>query len=261
MFDFHMHSGVSFDSRESPEKMVAAAVGAGLKEICFTDHLDYEEVSTGAQVLFETEDYNAAYDHLEETGLKIRKGFEFGMLPGNRDVFLKDLQRRKFDFIIGSVHFVDGIDIFYKEYWENKTQKAAETAYFERILDCVKAHDCFDVLGHLTYIGKIINNPAMGAVAMREYQELTDEIFRILVAKGKGIEVNTSGVDRCGVFLPDEVYLRRFKELGGEIVTVGSDAHTADRVGQYCHEACTLVKDIFGYVCTFENRTPIFHKL
>ena len=64
-----------------------------------------------------------------------------------------------------------------------------------------------------------------------------------------------------GAFLPDEAYLRRFKELGGEIVTVGSDAHSFDRVGQYCKEACELVNQIFGHICTFEDRKPIFHKL
>lgn len=261
MFDFHMHSGVSFDSKESAEKMVEAAVKAGMKEICFTDHLDYEEVSTGIKVWFDTEDYNAAYDHLHHTGIKLRKGFEFGMLPGNQETFRKDLERRHFDFIIGSIHFVDGVDIFYKEYWENKTPEAAETAYFERILECVKKHDSYDVLGHLTYIGKVINNPGMRAIAEKEYRDLTDEIFRVLIEKGKGIEVNTSGKDRCGAFLPDEAYLRRFKELGGQIVTVGSDAHTFDRVGQYCHEACALVNEIFGHVCTFEDRKPIFHRL
>ena len=74
------------------------------------------------------------------------------------------------------------------------------------------------------------------------------------------MEVNTSGMDRVGEFLPSKAFLKRFRELGGEIVTVGSDAHNADRVGQYTKEAIEMVKDIFGYVCTFENRKPIFHK-
>lgn len=261
MFDFHLHSGVSFDSQESAEKIVEAAVKAGMKEICFTDHLDYEEVPTGIKVWFETDEYNAAYDHLCHKDLKIRKGFEFGMLPDNQQTFLDDLQRRHFDFIIGSVHFADGVDIFYEEFWKGRTPQAAELSYFERILTCVKAHDSFDVLGHITYIGKVLNNPNLRAVPLEEYRELVDEIFRVVIQKGKGIEVNTSGFDRCGAFLPDEAYLRRFKELGGEIVTVGSDAHSFGRVGQYCHEACRLVSDIFGYVCTFEDRKPIFHKI
>ena len=68
-------------------------------------------------------------------------------------------------------------------------------------------------------------------------------------------------MDRCGGFLPTADYFRRFKELGGEIVTIGSDAHTTGRVGQYALDACAVLKDIFGYVCTFENRQPVFHKL
>ena len=75
------------------------------------------------------------------------------------------------------------------------------------------------------------------------------------------MEINSSGVDRVGEFLPSADFLRRFHELGGEIVTIGSDAHAADRVGQYHKEALEIEKDIFGHVCTFENRTPIFHKL
>ena len=88
-----------------------------------------------------------------------------------------------------------------------------------------------------------------------------DEILRVLIAKGKGMEINTSGVDRVGVFLPDEAVVRRYHQLGGEIITIGSDAHTPDRVGQYTDRATRLCREVFGYVCTFENRQPVFHKL
>jgi histidinol-phosphatase (PHP family) len=85
--------------------------------------------------------------------------------------------------------------------------------------------------------------------------------MKTLIAKGKGMEINTSGVDRCGDFLPDISYLKLFKDLGGRIITVGSDAHTPDRVGQYITGACNMAKEVFGHVCTFQNREPIFHKL
>ena len=85
--------------------------------------------------------------------------------------------------------------------------------------------------------------------------------MKTVIAKGKGMEINTSGVDRVGDFLPSAPFLKRYKELGGEIVTVGSDAHDPSRVGQYAKEALDILKDVFGYVCTFENRKPIFHKL
>ena len=90
---------------------------------------------------------------------------------------------------------------------------------------------------------------------------MVDEILRTLAKKGKGMEVNTSGMDRAGDYLPGAVYLKRFQELGGKIVTVGSDAHRCDRVGQYSFEVCRMLKDIFGHVCTFRDREPVFHRL
>ena len=79
--------------------------------------------------------------------------------------------------------------------------------------------------------------------------------------KGKGMEINTSGVDRVGDFLPSRDFIKRFRELGGEIVTVGSDSHDATRVGQYVDGAIELAKDVFGYVCTFESRRAVYHRL
>ena len=261
MFDYHIHSRVSYDSKEIPENIVKAAIDRGLKEICFTDHLDYGVSPAGESLTFETEIYNQNYDHLVCSDLKIRRGFEFGMLPDNQDTFQQDLARRHFDFVIGSVHFVEEQDVYFEPYWQGRSQHEAEQLYFEEVLKCVKTHDAFDVLGHLTYISKVRVNPQLRPIAYSEHHELFDEIFRTLVLKGKGIEVNTSGKDRCGDFLPGLEFLKRFKELGGEIVTVGSDAHAANRVGQYCNEVCQMIGEIFGFVATFENRRPIFHKL
>ena len=261
MFDFHMHTKVSYDGRATAQEMVQAALKAGLKEICFTDHLDYDPLNPNNPMDFDTNAYNAAYDSLEAAGLLIRKGAEFGMLADNAQTLREDLKRRHFDFIIGSVHFVDGKDPYFPEFWQTHTLDQAELRYFETLLECVQAHDDFDVLGHLTYMSKTRCNPEKRPIHYKAYREVVDEILRTLVKKDKGMEVNTSGMDVCGVFFPDDVYLRRFKELGGQIVTIGSDAHTADRVGQYSFEACAIVKEIFGYVCTFEKRQPIFHKL
>ena len=260
MFDFHMHSVVSFDGHGQAADMLAAAARMGMKEICFTDHLDYDPLTLDPGFLFDTQVYNDTYDRLHHAEVKVRRGMEFGMLPDNADTMKADLQRRPFDFVLGSVHFVEDVDIYYDGYWQGKTMDQAERIFLEQTLACVKAHDDFDVLAHLTYISKAGGNPTKRPVSYELHRELIDEIFRALVQKGKGMEVNTSGVDRCGVYLPTVDYLRRFKELGGEIVTVGSDAHDSDRVGQYCHEACRMVRDIFGYVCTFEDRKPIFHK-
>ena len=261
MFDYHMHSIVSFDGHDSGLQLVQAAKAAGLKEICFTDHLDYDPLGKMGVLAFDTARYNAEYDCLQMEGLKIRRGMEFGMTSDNRAQFKADLKRRPFDFVLGSIHFVDDLDVYFEEYWHDKTVFEAERRYLEATLDCVRLHDDYDVLAHLTYIGKTSSHHAPRPVPFAEHRELIDEILKTVAQKGKGLEMNTSGVDRCGGFLPTEDYFRRFKEFGGQIVTIGSDAHTATRVGQYSFEACEILKDIFGYVCTFEERKPIFHKL
>ncbi len=261
MFDYHMHSTVSFDGHDTPERMVQAAVDAGLKEICFTDHIDHEINVEKEIMVFNQDVYNASYDHLEAAGLKIRKGMEYGLKPHNQAQLKQDLQRREFDYVLGSVHFVDEVDVYIEPYWVNKDVASAYKEFMEQTYACVKAHEDFDVLAHLTFISKGRANPTKELLRYEDHREIADEILRELARKGKGLEMNTSGVDRCGGFLPTADYFRRFKELGGEIVTIGSDAHTWDRVGQYSKEACEILKDIFGYVCTFENRQPIFHKL
>ena len=261
MFDYHMHSHVSFDGHDSGLAMALAAKAAGLKEICFTDHIDHDCDASGNSMVFDTAAYNAEYDDLQIEGLKIRRGLEYGLKPYNKDMLREDLKRRHFDFVLGSVHFVNEQDIYYKEFWQNKTVEQAVALFLEETLKCVEHHDGYDVLGHLSYICKARAHPDPKPLYYRDHREIVDEIMKILVRKGKGMEINTSGVDRCGDFLPTEEFFRRFKELGGEIVTIGSDAHNAERVGQYSGRACQMMKDIFGYVCTFEDRKPIFHKL
>ena len=122
MFDYHMHTTVSFDAKGTPEEMVEAALKAGLKEICFTDHIDYELGVEKQTMVFDTEAYNAAYDHLEDRdGLKIRRGMEFGLKSYNQEDLKRDLQRRHFDFVLGSVHFVEEGDVYWKPFWEGRT--------------------------------------------------------------------------------------------------------------------------------------------
>ena len=261
MFDFHIHTDISYDGHTTGEAVVEAAVKAGLKEICFTDHLDYDPLDRAHRLDFDTQRYNAAYDHLQAEGLKIRRGCEFGMLTDTPETLQQDLQRRHFDFVIASVHFIDGRDPYLPEFWQYHTVEQAEQRYLETLLECLQLHDDFDVMGHLTYISKTRYNPLKRPIRYETYREIIDEILRTLVRKDKGMEINTSGVDICGVFLPEIEFLRRFKELGGSIVTVGSDAHDARRVGQYCDRAVEMAREVFGYVCTFEDRKPIFHRI
>lgn len=260
MFDCHMHSTVSFDGHATPEQMLAAAQAAGLREICFTDHIDDDPRPNARSQRFTPEAYSAAYDALESQYVKIRRGMEFCLLQDNQQSFKECLTWREFDFVLGSIHYADGEDVYYPPYWEGKTLFQAEQRFLEYTLQCVTVHDDFDVLGHLTYLSKAQHHPTHAPIILDNHRDLVAQIMKVLISKGKGMEINTSGVDRCGAYLPAAEYLRLFKDLGGKIVTVGSDAHTADRVGQYCFDACAIVKEIFGYVCTFEKREPIFHR-
>ena len=261
MYDFHMHTVVSYDGHNTPMEMAQAAVKAGLKEICFTDHLDYQQGTPREVYAYATEAYRAGYDGLALPGLTVRQGTEVGMTSWNKAEIQKDVAAFPYDFVIGSIHFIDNIDIYYPEFWVGRDFLATERIYYEETLRCVQLHDDFDVLGHLTYISKCKGHPSPRIIPLEDHKEIIAEIMKALIAKDKGMEINTSGVDRCGDFLPGISYLKLFKELGGEIVTVGSDAHTADRVGQYVNDGIAMAKEVFGHVCTFQNRTPVFHKL
>lgn len=259
-FDYHIHSRVSFDGHDSGYALARAAREKGLSEICFTDHRDYvpEEKQT---MVFDLGEYSREYDSLEIPGLKIRRGMEFGMTPHNQARFHEDIALRRFDFVLGSVHFVDNQDVYFAPYWQGKTMQEAECRYLEETLECVRTHDEFDVLAHLNFLSKSPASPSPRALPYEEHAELVDAIFEELIRKGKGLEMNTSGFDRGVGFLPERAFFQRFRQLGGEIVTVGSDAHRCNRVGQYTDQAACILGEIFGYVCTFESRQPIFHKI
>lgn len=261
MFDYHMHSSLSFDSKASPMEMALAAREKGLQEICFTDHYECNADPQKIHNLFSHEAHRAFYDNFFVPGISVRKGVEAGLTRWNSSQLDDFLTVYPFDFVIGSVHYANGFDPWEPEYWQGISVQKAFRIYLEEVYHCVQIHNNYDVLGHLTYVCKSAYNPTHEAVQMKDFQDITDEILKVLAAKGKGLEINTSGVDRAGAFLPSADFLLRFKELGGEIVTVGSDAHDPSRVGQYAPQALAILEDIWGYVCTFENRNPVFHKL
>ncbi len=257
MFDYHVHTRVSFDGHNSGLEMALAARDRGVKELCFTDHMDY---TPEMDMVFDLDAYAREYDGLEVPGILIRRGVEYGLTPDNREQLRADLQKRQFDFVLGSVHLVDGLDVYMAPYWADKTPAQAVERFLEETLKCVTIHEDYDVLGHLTFISKARANPTHALLHYDDHREIFDEILKQLVRHGKGLEVNTSGIERCGGPLPTMDFFRRFRELGGQIVTVGSDAHDTRRAGQFTQEMTAQLRDIFGYVCTFQNRQPIFHR-
>lgn len=252
MFDFHMHSRVSFDGHDTGRAMAQRRLDAGLREVVHRPSGLRPHRPDGRSDL----PHGGLQRRIRPSGAsRPDHPAGRGIRPcrDNQAQFRKDLARRPFDFVLGSIHFVDGLDVYFEPFWRGKTVHQVEQRYLEETLACVQVHEDFDVLAHLTYISKPPCHPTHAPLSYDAHREVIDEILRVLAAKGKGLEMNTSGVDRCGDFLPSADIFRRFRELGGEIVTVGSDAHRCNRVGQYTFRACDILKDIFGYVCTFEN--------
>lgn len=261
MFDFHLHTKLSFDSETDPYDMISAAEAAGLREICLTDHFDHNSEIDLTHNLFSVADYINIIKPSTSERIKVRHGVEFGLTTWNKEHLTELNSALGFDFVIGSVHYLNGTDPYFPDYWIGKSIKKCFSDYLEAVYNCVNVHDGYDVLGHINYVCKSPSSPTSEPLYYRDYSDIIDEIFKVVINKGKGIEVNTSGFDKVGEFLPSRDFLVRYKELGGEIVTIGSDAHTPERVGQYSFDVADMLKDIFGYACTFEKRKPIFHKL
>ena len=138
MFDYHMHSRVSFDGKSDALDMALAAKERGLEEICFTDHIDHEINVEKEIMVFDQQVYNETYNNLEVPGLKIRHGVEYGLKIGNRGQLLEDLKRYPFDFVLGSVHFVKEVDVYLEPYWEGKNLQEAYREVMEETLACVQ---------------------------------------------------------------------------------------------------------------------------
>ena len=211
MFDYHMHSRVSFDSKEDPANIIKAAEKMCLREICFTDHTDYFANVDEQKWVFDQQVYSDNYDHLSHPTIKIRRGMEFGLKPYNADQLAVDAKKRDYDFILGSVHLVNEVDVYEPSYWQTITVPEAEIAYLEETLKCVQHHDGYDVLGHLTYLSKCRGHHTHKPIDLNRYRDIVEEIFKNIISRGKGIEVNTSGWDRCGDYLPGMDYVRLYK--------------------------------------------------
>ena len=260
MFDFHMHSLVSGDSQASPEEMVAAAEAAGLKEICFTDHMDCK-IGLKETNVFTQESYQKAYENLRSEKVVIRFGMEFGMMMNNRERFLQEVAKRDYDFIIGSLHNIGSCNVYYQSFNEGKTQEQVYAYYLESVLECLEVHRDFHVLGHMTFPTKAAKNPEHTPYTMEKYGDLAEEIFKKLTTMGIGLEVNTSGIKSSGQPIPPLDFVKRYVEMGGEIITIGSDAHKPEQVGNYVFETLQRLKEITPWICTFAEGKPKFHRI
>lgn len=256
--DQHLHTSFSGDSETPPEEQAEKAIALGIERICFTDHHDHDVVS---DIDFELDipRYMAAMSELKKKysgRLDIRTGIELGLQSHIADYLYKLTEKYPFDFVIGSVHFIDGLDPYYPEYFE-KHGKNSYRLYFETLLRRIRKVKCYDSLGHLDYIVRY-GAPHGLTYSYSEYGDYIDEILRQIISDGKALECNTGGLSR-GLTEPNpcrDVFVR-YRELGGELITLGSDAHSPETLG-CCFDRCgAMLRDCgFKYYAVYEKRRP-----
>ena len=267
LWDCHMHSSFSADSDTSMEDMIREAICRGLTGICFTEHLDPDYPPTPDNEIFELDldGYRETLFRLREKyqkELQIHFGIELGLQPHLNSYFHKLLKTMPFDFVIGSSHIVHGYDPYYKEYFKGREESACYREYFESILENLHAFSEMDVYGHIDYIVRYGPNQNKYYTYER-YQDILDEILRTVIARGRGIELNTGGFHYgLGEPNPCRAVIRRYRELGGEIITVGADAHGPEKIAYDFDKAAAILADCgFKYYTVFQNRKPEFVKL
>lgn len=261
MFDFHMHSSFSADCSVPMEDMVKGAIQKGMKTICFTEHIDYEYPDETITFDIDYTAYSNEINKLREQygkDITITKGIEIGLQPHLLDRYEQLIASNPFEFAILSLHTVERKALHYGELFIGKTTEEAFQAYYDELLHCVKNFNAYSILGHIDLIKRYSTE-----TVKEPFHDVLKEIFSIIIPQGKGIEINTSGV-RYGMTsnLPSRDILELYKAAGGEIITLGSDAHKPEDIGFQFKESIHLLQDIgFQYVATYENDQPIFHKI
>ncbi|MBR0419109.1 MAG: histidinol-phosphatase HisJ family protein [Erysipelotrichaceae bacterium] len=285
--DYHVHSEFSDDSRETMEKQIERAIELGFDELCFTDHVDYgikkdwdegdiewrggDGMSSSASEMdplanVNYPEYFGKILRMRETykgKIQIRSGLEFGVqsitIPRYEDLWTK--WGSELDFVPLSMHQVNNLEFWTQDFQKGKTQKEYNEEYYREILKVMKEFKHYSVLAHLDLIVRYDKN---GIYPFEEVQDLIAEILKTAIADGKGIEVNTSSW-HYGLkdTQPSRDILRLYKDLGGKIITIGSDAHSTTYIGDHIDDTRRILKDEIGFeqFCTFDHMVPIFHDL
>jgi len=253
--DYHVHTSYSDDSEYPMEEVVRDAVSLGLEEICFTDHVDY-----GVK-----RDWDDPRGILYRRG---RSGEPEHMALANVDypryaseiAALKDKYKDQITIVILSVHQVENKEFWTQDFQSGRTQAEYNLRYYEEILALVQQYHNYSILGHLDLISRY---DKAGSFPFEKIRSIIEKILITVITDGKGIEVNTSS-HRYGLsdLTPSIDILRLYRDLGGKIITVGSDSHRKEHLGAYIAEALNILKTI-GYkeVYTFEQMQPIPHKI
>ncbi|WP_029230693.1 histidinol-phosphatase HisJ family protein [Butyrivibrio sp. VCB2006] len=268
--DYHLHTHNSGDSEAPMKDMVESAISKGLTEMCFTEHMDLdfpitEQVPEGLFTLDIPPYEKDLFSYREEykDRIAIKYGIELGLQPQILADNKAIIQNHGFDFVIGSVHLLDHKDpYYYSNYWSAQDEDSVIRRYFESTLENIKLFSDFDVLGHLDYIVRY--TPSKGAdYSYFKYKDIIDEILSLLIEMKKGLDLNTkalvSGNENPN---PGIDILKRYHELGGRIITFGSDAHVPDGVAGCFDKAKDIaLKCGFDSYYTFTKRVPCANTL
>lgn len=263
-WDCHMHSSFSADSSTPMEDMIQRAIQLELGGICFTEHLDPDYPPTPENLEFSLNipAYKKALCELKDKyqdRLELRFGIEIGLQPHLEQFFRNLLESVSFDFVIGSSHIVHGFDPYYPEFFQGRREWECYMEYFESILENLSCFSEMDVYGHIDYVVRYGPNKNR-EYSYGRYQDILDEILRALISRNVGIELNTGGF-HYGLGEPNPccAIIRRYRELGGELITVGADAHAPDKIAYSFDKAADILRESgFQYYTIFKNRKPEF---
>ena len=267
--DYHLHSSFSGDSDTPMEEMIQKGIALGLTRMCFTEHhdLDYPVTESTPAGFFELNPDAYLYDFLKlkekyADRITLCFGVELGMQPHLACRNAAFSKAHDYDFIIASSHLCNGKDPYYPSFYEGRSQDEAYLEYFASIPANLQAFGNFDVYGHLDYVVRYGPKKDEG-YSYEKYRDIFEQILQRLIEMEKGIEINTSALSR-GMREPNPCIgvLRRYRELGGEIITTGSDAHDPGQIAHAFDRAADILQDCgFRYNTPFEKRSPSFHKL
>lgn len=273
--DYHTHTVFSDDSNYPMEECVKDAISLRIKEICFTDHVDYgvkydlkdlkpEEVE-GKVLNVDFEKYFPEIERVKELykgKISIKTGLEFGVQKQTIPQYKELFKKYPFDFIIMSVHEIDNKELWNHSFQDGKTEAEYYSLYFENIYYIVQNFHNYSVLGHLDLLKRYDEKDGYNPFV--ENKEIITKILKYIIADGKGIELNTSTKKyHLDDLMPSRDILRLYLELGGEILTIGSDSHCKkDLTNSHIEELKQELREIgFKKFCTFEKMQPTFHEL
>lgn len=264
MYDYHNHTNFSSDSTTPMAEMVQTAYEKGLEEIAITDHYDPNYPDPEFPFTIDFAKYQQTLEEVQEQfrgKIKVVKGIEIGIQHGDCfDLCSQAVKSYPYDFVLGSFHCADGFELYGKGFYEGKSIEASYEGFYQYMYRCLQVYDDYDVLGHFNIIDRYTDCIPSHNV----YMDIVEEILKLIINKGKGLEINTSSF-RYGLgerTTPAIEIFQLYKDLGGEIVTTGSDAHLPIHIMDHLDYAEEMIKKVgLKYVTTFEQRQPKFHKL